>query len=340
MPDKIITNQRSIFASMILVGIIPVLVLAIVSTLLIGHHVRDEQLRRDHALTKQISRQIEQLIVSTVKDLELLATDPKLVGPHVKTESRKRELARLTRPGRPEISLLDKSGFVVETTGKISEVQDYSPWFSSAVSKQKTVVSNPYRQAEGEPLLISCYIPVAAAKATQTAIIKATLSFDRISEILASVEPARTDFLALVDGRGNLLDATAKDVPLDALKAIGLQNRQSGTTHGTWRNDDTSSLVYSTHEVSPPNQLEFTRTWVVAYFRDPAGIMAIVYQSYRYKAIAAAIGILSTLLFGWLLSKRLSRVVALEQGTHSQEQDFELKVFVPERRGRRDGEAS
>jgi len=340
MPDKTTTTQRRIFISMIPVGIIPVFVLAAVSTFLISNRIRDEQLSRDHALTRQISRQIEQVIASTVHDLELLATDPKLVGPDVSDAERKRELTRITRPGFPEISLLDQSGFIVETTGEVSEVQDYSPWFSAALAKQKTIVSSPYRQAAHEQLLISFYIPVASTRTTQTAIIKATLSFDRISEILASVEPSRTDFLALVDGRGNLLDATTTDLPIEALKQIGLQNRQSAKPRGTYHSDDTRFLVYSAHEVSPPNQLEFTRTWMLTYFRDPNGAMAIVYQSLTCKAIAAAIGILLSLLLGWFLSKRLSRRIALDPPSASQAEDFKLEVFVPDPGRNRKGEAS
>jgi len=325
---------------MIPVGIIPVVVLAAVSTFLISHRIRDEQLSRDHALARQISRQIEQVIASTVVDLELLATDPKLVGPQLSDEERKRELTRITRPGFPEISLLDRSGFVVETTGAVSEVQDYSPWFSTALSKQQTVVSSPYRKAEHEQLLISFYIPVKSVTATKTAIIKASLSFDRISEILDSVEPARSDFLALVDGRGNLLDATTSDVPLEALKEIGLRNRQAATARGTHHFENSSFLVYSAHEVSPPNQLEFTRTWMLTYFRDPEGAMAIVYQSRTCKAIAAAVGVLLSLLLGWFLSKRVSHRIAHDQAPSLQSDDFKLEVFTPERPRKKSGGAS
>ena len=340
MPDNTPTTQRRIFLGMIPVGVIPVLVLAVISTLLVGQQIRDEQLNRDHALTKQISRQIEQVIASTVHDLQLLATDPKLIGLDIDDEERKRELTRITRPGFPEISLLDKSGFIVETTGKISEVQDYSPWFSTASSKQQTVVSSPYRDADNGQLLISFYIPVAASRSIQTAVIKATLSFDRISEILASVEPARADFLALVDGRGNLLYATTTDVPLEALKEIGLQNRQSAKTHGTYHFGNAHSLVYSAHEVAPANQLEFTRTWMLTYFRDPVGAMAIVYQSRYAKVIATTIGILFALLLGWILSRRISRTIELEHSRQIEAKDLKLELYMPERSSRRNGEAS
>ena len=308
---------------MIPVGIIPVLVVAGVSTLLISHQIR-----------------IEQVIASTVHDLELLASDPKLIGPNVSVDERKRELTRITRPGFPEISLLDRSGFIVETTGKVSEVQDYSPWFSTALAKHQTIVSSPYRQADNEKLLISFYIPAASGQSSQTAIIKATLSFDRISEILDSVGPSRSDFLALVDGRGNLLDATTDDLPHEALKQIGLQNRQSAEPHGTYHFNDSKFLVYSAHEVSPPNQIEFTRTWMLTYFRDPHGAMAIVYQSRSCKAIAATIGIFLSLLLGWFLSKRVSRQISVNQGPPSDTDSFKLEVFAPEPGSRRTEDAS
>lgn len=308
-PFKTIRGKTTL--AMTLVGLLPVLLLIGISATRTVDRMKEERRARHTAVTREISRHVTGALLNAKGDLISLASNPILIGDRVAEGERRAELVRLQRRGFTSISLLDDQGFIVQSTVGSDHVQEYSPWFRHARETREPTVSSPFLTSAGAGLQISIFLPADEIHTgvRSVSVVRATISFDRIVEILAPVQIGAHAKLALVDQSGNVLFSSQARELLGRWDESLPPSFWSESPGGSYTDPLGERFSYVRAAVLLPDQIGSQREWSLIWFEEASDIEAEIVQIYLSHVFAALFALSLAVGIGLLVSHRLARPI-------------------------------
>ncbi len=226
--------------------------------------VEDKSSSHLHAL-QQVAQLLESHLSDSIKDLEMICSSPLLIDESEENrEQRRNELVRLNQMMFRELFLLNKQGFIVDSSSpSFGMIQEYSPYFKQALRSGKTTVSEPYRSEDKSAILLSCYIPTPGSKERSVRAIKAVRELSTEWGFLRSVSKESGGDLTLVDADGNVLYSSS---PLPLFSKFSSNNVldaiRAGET-GLFVNQEEKEMRYFSVPVNSYKREENGREWLL-----------------------------------------------------------------------------
>ncbi|MEQ1843233.1 MAG: cache domain-containing protein, partial [Verrucomicrobiales bacterium] len=201
------------FAAFFGVGVVPLLVLAVgLSYDLHRGAVRDA---RDHLtmVTTEVSERIGEIMGGIEKDLSSLQSNPIFRNPESSKANRGAEMDRLLRIYEQfhDLAFYTPEGNLVSATNVYLEdpapYREYTSWFRTAVTTGERTVSRPTRRLGIEGLFAVVYLPIEKDRETNVplGVIRASVRFDKVIDMLAEVDLGKDGQLILIDENGLVL---------------------------------------------------------------------------------------------------------------------------------------
>jgi two-component sensor histidine kinase len=304
------TIRAKTMLAMTLVGLLPVLLLIGISATRTKERLNEERHSRHAAVTREISRHILSALINAKEDLASLASNPTLINDGVAVTDRQAELNRLQRHAFTDISLLDGQGFIIQSTASVDYVQEYSPWFKHTQNEREATISSPFLTALDSALRISVYLPAEKSPPGDVSVIRATISFDRIVEVLKPVEIESGAQLALLDQNGNVLFCSTPRELLEKWDESVPRSFWSESHQEIYTDPLGNPFRFVRSGVTLPDQIGKQKEWSLIWFEPASTIEAAIAKIYLSHGLAALFALSLAVGTGWLVSRRLTRPIA------------------------------
>ncbi len=219
-----VTSRNSIrfhlFAALSLVAFLPLLFLSIALWSKLRSSAINESQQYMAIVVDEVGKRIGEQMKTIERNLESLQSNPRLVNDTYSKAIRKSEINRLLSiyDDFHDISLYQPNGDIIVSTNEVgpdpAPYREHTTWFHDALKSGKRTVSRPTRRIGLEGLFIVVYLPIKGESGVGDFIIRASLRFDKIQNILKGLDLAKTGEFLLVDELGLILhDKTDKPLP-------------------------------------------------------------------------------------------------------------------------------
>lgn len=299
--------QTTTAIGLLFAGLLPLIVLLALFTFSTRSELKQAALKERSSLTRRLATEIEGLLQNVVVDLNLISSNPLLVGSATDSSSRDSEFLRLGRDSRfTELALFDSEGYLIAASEEIGVTQDRSPWFERCVERSCTVVSDPIRVGDSNDLAVVVYEAVPADLESDVAVVRARIGFGSVWSILDNIGAGGGSQMFLVDASDNILYSTERsqifqkaqevigDIPFDRLRGNGFNFEQN-------------DVVYIGQLVRPALQLDLSREWALVWMESEDQLYSVLNSIYHQLFLGASVGLLSAVLLGLFIERRLSR---------------------------------
>lgn len=308
------TIRNRILLVLILTGIIPLIVLFLLSESMIGRAIRANEQEKITKINQQLAEHITVLMTSAAFDLRILQDNPFIVDPAFTDEERKRELQRLVRVSNvfTDISLYDSTGFLMLSTSENHpDTRDYTDNFREAMELGKISVSRPHRDVGKEGLFLSAYLPVLSEDKSVPQVIRARMSFKPISELVLRVRTGEIGRTVLLDEAGNLLTSHNDSELLDKFDSNWRTEDWYNSPEGVFQAANDSEFLYSAKFLSPDRTL-VNSSWVLVALQSMDEVEGVLSRAQRLLGVATLATLLFAIAFGIFVADRFSNpIVAL-----------------------------
>lgn len=313
--------------SLILAGLVPLGMLLLFSVADTSTRIRKEKLQSRHAVIDEVGKQVERIVDHAVGYMGVLATNPLLIDEDVVAGDRRRELLRARDALFAEVTLLDEDGFVIDSTSKKGAMaKESSAWFKRARDERSACVSSPMKPPHANRLMMSAYLPVESGQGVQTAVIKATLPFDRINDVLRDIETADHGDVMLLDAYGNILTHPDPQRLLEKFDERQEADHWVNERSGTYRSAAGVDQLFVATEVKLSHQLEYTRGWSLVWMENEKSLLAVVHKNRVHHAMAAAAGLIFAIGLGLIVGRRFAKPVSNIAGAAQKAAGGDLSV--------------
>ena len=279
----------------------------------------------------EVSNQIERIVEYSVGYLDVLSTNPILILDTATDLDRKSELVRARDALGSEITLLDADGYIIDSSSNTStELRESSAWFRRANEEHMACISAPIKPPYDDRLFLSTYLPVAAGPGVQTAVIKATLPFDQINDILNHDDKGEGGTMMLLDANNNLLTARDPSRLLEKFDNTIAPGHWDRNREGLYHAEDGRELIFVAQRVVIPEQLDDTGNWTLLWTEDPKTLLAVVYKTYIYHAAAAFAALMFAILIGVVTGRRFAEPVVATSAAAQKAADGDFDIHLPD----------
>lgn len=268
------------------------------------------------AFGEEVAREIRATADQAANALRSISTNPTLTDPQATQEEQATEFDRLTtyNPIFADITLATTNGFTLFCTNAADLGQrNQTTQFYQALSSGQGVVSLPEidlvakRQSGKTHLRFDVYEPVKSASGSIVSVVKATVRFDRVWDILRKAKFGSTGSLVLLDGMGNVLFHEEEQ------KILTNYVRDTGVNFNSLESGEYAALngaavLFETIRLTP-EQTHTPRGWNLISRMERPESLVVAEQSRRYTLIGALVAVVGGAILGHFLSDYLARPV-------------------------------
>lgn len=325
------TIRNRILLVLIPTGIIPLIVLFLLSESMIGLAIRNSEQEKITKINQQLAEHIMVLMKSAAFDLRVLQNNPFIVDPAFTDEERKRELQRLVSVSNvfTDISLYDDTGFLMLSTSENHpETRDYTDNFREAMELRKISVSRPHRYVGKEGLFLSAYLPVYSEDKSIPRVIRARMSFNPVSDLVLRVRTGEIGRTVLLDEAGNLLTSRDESQLLDKFDSNWKIEDWRNSPEGVFRAADSAEFLYSA-KVLPPEQTLVSSSWVLVALQSMDEVEGVLSSARRLLGIATLATLLVAITFGVIVADRFSDPIVALSSAAKKVASGDLSVSTP-----------
>lgn len=322
-----------LFCAFVACGILPLVVLAVVLDWNLRRHAFADARNHLVSLTQEVRERIAEIMASMEQNLCSVQSNPVLREP----ETRHSELARLLGIYEQfyELAYYAPNGRILEATSKFADdpapYQEHTSWFRQAVRTATRVVSRPTRRLGIDGLFVVVYLPILDDKDTVIGVVRASVRFSRISEMLTQVDLGEAGHLVLLDETGLILHHH------DSRAILSRLPEEPDTVWAQWRNQvdgfsllEGSRWMFATQELNAP-ETRVDCKWYLVGLQSEKEVLGVVAFAREWMLAFLSISLLlvtgSAALLARFLAGTLSPVV--QAARHVAQKDWNLVRIMP-----------
>ena len=326
--------RQRLFATLLGVGLFPVLVSLIANVTLTKRDALMAKHQEQQSLSAELTRGLHGIMLSAQSDLNSISSNPVLTDTEDTKESRQRKIEEFQRLKKiysifSSISLVDINGIVLDSTDeKSSFLRDGTKWFRKAVGGEEQITLPVFNDggAGGNPVSVTVYKPVRAGNKV-LAVVRGEVRFDRIWQLLKFVRMGHEGYGILVDEHGKVLYHPQAD---KVFRQIGefLPIDQKGAPSGELTLGSTRYIYDITH--MPEKETMLGQSWYLISLLPYQEAVTIATQSAFYQTVIAGFSVLFGSLFGLFWGRRLTRHISDAADAAGKVAAGDLETRLPE----------
>lgn len=303
------TIRNRILAALTATAMIPLVVLYFTTDSMIRSSVLKTESEKLEKINGQLATHVKTLMQSYEHDLKALQTDPVLTDCAASAEMRLLQMNRLVDIYEffSDISLYDSEGYLIESTVEDHPAyRESSIWFTEAIEKNQTTISRPQLVIGSNELNLSVYLPVTECDGESISVLRARLTFDRISRLIQSLVPGESGEFILIDQWGGVLSANSKDELLEPLDPS--RNLEQWTSNSLEEYVAAGGEKYMVSvKMIEAHETRINQPWGLVALQPMEEIDALIGQAHHILRITTLITLIGAALIGIVLSNRFSR---------------------------------
>mgnify|MGYP003638949364 CR=1 FL=1 len=205
----LLTSTNSIrfhlFVALFLVAFLPILLLSLALSSNLKKSALADARKHVEVVGDELGERVGELMHSIERHLQSLQSNPRIRSKSDSTADRHREMERLLSiyDDFDDISLYRPDGSIIASTNEDgpdpAPYHEHTAWFKESVKSGERVVSRPNRRIGQSGMFLVVYLPIRELSGEVYSVMRASLRFDRIQNILESVELSKTGQFMLVD---------------------------------------------------------------------------------------------------------------------------------------------
>ncbi|MEM6279522.1 MAG: cache domain-containing protein, partial [Verrucomicrobiota bacterium] len=303
------TIRNRILVALTATALVPLVVLYFTTDSMIRSSVMQTEAEKLEKINHQLATHVKTLMQSYQHDLRALQTDPILIDGAAATEMRLRQMYRLVDiyDFFSDISLYNREGYLIESTvADHPAYRESSYWFSDAIERKETTISRPQLALGSKGLNLSVYLPVFEAGGEVTNVVRARLTFDRISSLIRSIVPGESGEFILIDQWGGILSANSKDVLLEPLDQSRDLEAWAASALGEYVAPSGKKFLVSVKKISA-EETRVDDPWGLVALQPMEEINALIMQAHQILKITTLVTLFGAAMIGIFLSNRFSK---------------------------------
>lgn len=159
----------------------------------------------------EVGERVGELMLTIERHLQSLQSNPRLKNTGYSEAERQLEMKRLLSiyDDFDDISLYRPDGSIIASTNEDgpdpAPYQEHTAWFKRSVASGERMVSRPTRRIGQSGMFLVVYLPIRERSGEIHNVMRASLRFDRIQNVLENVNLSKAGRLMLVDELGLVL---------------------------------------------------------------------------------------------------------------------------------------
>jgi PAS domain S-box-containing protein len=301
--------RQRLLLFMILAGLVPLGTLMFTAHTVLHRAILESEKEKVTDISRHLSRLVTEIMDRSARDLRSLASNPILSDPEAKPEEQLGEMRRIVRvyDAFSAISLYGPDGYILRSTAENHPVlREDSTWFEDALGG-KTTISPPQRKPGSDGLFLSVYLPAIGKDGEVGKVIKASLSFARVLDVLSGVTVGQKGEVVLLDAWGNVISGHKQARLLEefdrTLPPDHWQNNPTSIYHGRrghFLYSATTISATATHTETP---------WTLLAMRPMSEVNVVMHETSKSFLYAVAALLIASSSAAYYLAGKISKPI-------------------------------
>ncbi|NNE90581.1 MAG: response regulator [Verrucomicrobiales bacterium] len=309
--------RKQFLGFMLFVGLVPLVSLSYLMYESIGNSIRKSEIEKIAELNRERTKHVEMLMKRAKEDLGALQANPLLTDPNGDEVMALGELERLLANYRlfSDFSVYGTDKRIKFSTNIHSEAIDHSVEFRDACNGVEAV-SNPEiprtrEEGDERSLEVSVYLPIRNKyTADIQTVLKASLDFGRISDLITGVTNETTEGLILMDHRGNVISSSIEGYPVKEKFDGNKTNIATWTAVPTGKHVDVHGEEhFFSVNVIPAEATQVGSPWLLLALEPTTDVNRFLSQLKKMILLITVFTIACAIFVGAVMGERISRPV-------------------------------